>query len=272
MVTDTNFEKNENPTFIDGCNIGGKRGIYVKGENVIHLDTPEICFPENAPLHNTDKRELYAILDELFQGGSGGGDVYLVSGSGSGITVTMVKKRGAEQELTVELFDFTVKTYKTITTVRSGNTAVEKIWTKTIVTEVLKNGETVWKFKLDSSGNATAVLDSAGNDVLNGVTGEDGNFVVTPTPEGIALGWAMAYNNEQNSALEKILDAYSNGIDDCDEINEKEGSCGGDGTGDGSGGDGTGGDGSGDDSGSGGLSCRIKITVPLQYPLRYRRK
>lgn len=74
MVTDTNFEKNENPTFIDGCNIGGKRGIYVKGENVIHLDTPEICFPENAPLHNTDKRELYAILDELFQDGSGGGD------------------------------------------------------------------------------------------------------------------------------------------------------------------------------------------------------
>lgn len=74
MVTDTNFEKNENPTFIDGCNIGGKRGIYVKGENVIHLDTPEICFPENAPLHNTDKRELYSILDELFQDGSGGGD------------------------------------------------------------------------------------------------------------------------------------------------------------------------------------------------------
>ena len=247
-----------------------KEGVQIKGRDVIYLNAPAIEFPENAPLHNTDKRELYAILDELFQGGSGGGDVYLVSGSGSGITVTMVKKRGAEQELTVELFDFTVKTYKTITTVRSGNTAVEKIWTKTIVTEVLKNGETVWKFKLDSSGNATAVLDSAGNDVLNGVTGEDGNFVVTPTPEGIALGWAMAYNNEQNSALEKILDAYSNGIDDCDEINEKEGSCGGDGTGDGSGGDGTGGDGSGDDSGSGGIKLPDKnyssVTIPFEIP------
>lgn len=44
MVTNTNFEENENPSFVDGCNIDGKRGTYVKGEDVIHLDAPEICF------------------------------------------------------------------------------------------------------------------------------------------------------------------------------------------------------------------------------------
>lgn len=73
MVTNTNFDENENPTFIDGCNINGKQGIYVKGKDVIHLDAPEICFPEDAPL-DTDKRELYSILNELFQDGGGGGD------------------------------------------------------------------------------------------------------------------------------------------------------------------------------------------------------
>lgn len=51
-----------------------KEGVQIKGRDVIYLNAPEICFPENAPLKNTEKRELYAILDELFQDGGGGGD------------------------------------------------------------------------------------------------------------------------------------------------------------------------------------------------------
>lgn len=51
-----------------------EEGTQVKGKDFIFLDAPAINFPENAPLHNTDKRELYSILDELFQDGGGGGD------------------------------------------------------------------------------------------------------------------------------------------------------------------------------------------------------
>ena len=51
-----------------------EEGTQIKGKDFIFLDAPEINFPENAPLHNTDKRELYAILNELFQGEGGGGD------------------------------------------------------------------------------------------------------------------------------------------------------------------------------------------------------
>ncbi len=51
-----------------------KEGVQIKGRDVIYLNAPEICFPENAPLKNTEKRELYAILDELFQLEPGGGD------------------------------------------------------------------------------------------------------------------------------------------------------------------------------------------------------
>lgn len=199
----------------------------------------------------TEAKDIVGAINELFQSGSGGGDVFLVSGSGSGITVTMVKNRGETQELDVEMFTFNNKTYKTITTVSSGNTQIEKIWSKSAISEVLKDGVTVWKFTLDVVGTVTAVLDSVGNDVINGVTGEDGNSVITPTPEGIALGWALAYNNEQSSAMQKAIDAYRDGISDCDEINAAEGVGGGNGDGDGEG-DGNGGDGNGDGTGGSG--------------------
>lgn len=73
MVNSIDFDENENPNFIDGCNIEGKQGSYIKGKDVIHLDAPEIYFPQNAPL-DTEKRELYDILNELFQSGGEGGE------------------------------------------------------------------------------------------------------------------------------------------------------------------------------------------------------
>lgn len=50
-----------------------KEGVQIKGKDIIYLNAPEICFPENAPLI-TDKRELYDILNELFQDGGEGGE------------------------------------------------------------------------------------------------------------------------------------------------------------------------------------------------------
>lgn len=202
----------------------------------------------------------------------------------------MVKKRGGDdQELTVDFFTFNTKKYTTVTTVSSGNTSIEKTWSKTVITEVFKDDKIVWKFSLDSNGNATAVFDSAGNDVLNGVTSADGNSIITPTPEGIALGWALAYNNEQSSALKKALDAYQDGIDDCDEVNEKEGidcGCGDCGGGDGSGDDGSGSGTGGNGDGSGaklpdkkfdamelpdgaGAGCKLTYEIHIGYDVYY---
>lgn len=227
-----------------------EEGTQIKGKDFIFLNAPAIDFPENAPL-DTDKRELYSILNELFSGDEGGGDVFLVSGSEGGITVTMVKNRGGAQELITENFTFKTKTYKTVTTVKSGKTSIQKTWSKVVVTEVQNGGAVVWKFTLNTMGAVTAILDSVGNDVLNGKTSADGNSIITPTPEGVALGWALAYNNEQSSAMQKAIDAYQDGVEDCDEINKSEGVGGGGGDGDGTG-DGTGGDGTGDGDGTGG--------------------
>ncbi|MCM1328362.1 MAG: hypothetical protein NC253_02890, partial [Ruminococcus sp.] len=110
MVRSFEFGENENPNFIDMCVFEEenpeaeetesgdenseteevpaaveKEGVYIKGRDVIVLDAPEIRFPKTAPL-DTEKRELYEILNELFQDGSGGGDVYQVSGGEDGIT------------------------------------------------------------------------------------------------------------------------------------------------------------------------------------------
>ncbi|MCM1380340.1 MAG: hypothetical protein NC192_00255, partial [Muribaculaceae bacterium] len=198
-------------------------------------------------------------LNELFTGGSGGGDVYQVSGGEDGITVTMVQNRGENQVLAAEYFEFKSKEYKTITSLSSGSTTVTKTWSKRAITEVLRDGAAVWRLTLDSTGNVTAVLDGAGNDVLGGVTGTDGNSVTTDTPEGIALGWVLAYNKEQSDAQQKSIDAYKDGVADCDDVNKKEGVGGGSGDGGDGGGDGSGGgdDGSGDGSGGDGTGGGI---------------
>ena len=253
-----------------------KEGIQIKGKDVIFLNAAKIYPPQDPDLLPdgqytpllTEAQDIVGAINELFQCGSGGGDIFLVNGSESGITVTMVKNRGEAQELTANFFTFETKTYKTITPVGSGKTTREKTWSKNVITAILKNDETVCKFTLDSGGNATAVLDSVGNDVLNGITGEESKSVLTTTPEGIALGWALAYNKEQSSALQKAIDAYKDGIDDCDKINESEGvscNCGCDcGDGDGTGGDGTGGNGTGD--GSGGIKLPDKNFEAVELP------
>lgn len=271
-------ENDKNISFEHNCVLGIKttdddgnitkkkeQGYMIQGRDCIYLNAPKI-YPSNDTPLLTDAPDIVGAINELFQCGSGGGDVFQVSGSRSGITVTTVKNRGEAQELSVEFFTFKTKEFKTLTTVTSGNTTVSKIWSKTVITEVLKNGATVWEFSLDSKGNAIAVLDSAGNDVLNGITGADGNSVITPTPEGIALGWALAYNDEQDSALKKALDAYQDGIDDCDEINQKEGVGSGDGDGNGDG-DSTGGDDTGDGTGgSGGVKLPEKKFDKIDMP------
>lgn len=256
-----------------------EQGYMVQGKDAIFLNAPKIYPPQDPDLLPdgkytpllTEAQDFVGAINELFLSGAGGGDVFIVSGSESGITVTMVKNRGEDQELTSEFFSFVTKTYKTITTLSAGNTSIEKTWSKTVITEVLKDGETVWDFELDSSGGVTAVFDSVGNDVLNGITGEEGESVLTATPEGIALGWALAYNKVQDDALKKILDAYQDGIDDCDKINEAEGgngNGGGDGDGNEPGGDGTGSGsgGEGDGGGSGGIKLPQKHLEEMELP------
>lgn len=251
-----------------------EQGYMIQGKDVIFLNAPKIYPPQDPDLLPdgqytpllTEAQDFVGAINELFLSGSGGGDVFIVSGSESGITVTMVKNRGEDQELTAEFFTFSTNTYKTITTLSSGSTSIEKTWSKTIITEILKDDETVWEFKLDSGGGVTAVFDSVGNDVLNGITGEEGESVLTATPEGIALGWALAYNKVQDDALKKILDAYQDGIDDCDKINEAEGGNeNGEGGGNGDGGSsGDSGDGTG--GGTGGNKLPHKTLEAIELP------
>lgn len=76
-IVDNNTEHDSNKSFLEYCELTvdgtKKEGTQLKGKDVIYFNSPEIYFPENAPL-DTENRELYSILNELFQGGSEGGD------------------------------------------------------------------------------------------------------------------------------------------------------------------------------------------------------
>lgn len=85
-IKDKNYiEKDEKKSFIDvNCQLivresdedgtliseEEKNGTQIKGRDCIYLNAPNIYFPQDAPL-DTKKRELYDILNELFQSGSG---------------------------------------------------------------------------------------------------------------------------------------------------------------------------------------------------------
>ena len=85
-IKDKNYiEKDEKKSFVDvNCQLivresdedgtliseEEKNGVQIKGRDCIYLNAPNIYFPQDAPL-DTKKRELYDILNELFQLGSG---------------------------------------------------------------------------------------------------------------------------------------------------------------------------------------------------------
>lgn len=86
-VKPKNYSENDkNQSFVERCTVIVKttddngnatekkeKGCILQGEEMVFINAPEIYFPENAPL-DTEKRELYEILNELFQDGGEGGD------------------------------------------------------------------------------------------------------------------------------------------------------------------------------------------------------
>lgn len=213
---------------------------------------------------DTESQDFANAINELvgkLQNEGGGDDIYIVNGAGTSIAVSVISDRSSGNYVTYS-FICNTKAYKTVTVLSSKKTKVEKVWTKTVITGVLCDGEMIWKFGLNDKGNITAVYDRVGNEILKGTTGAAGQSVLTSTPEGIALGWALAYNNEQSRIMQEKIDSYKDGIDDYKEAvgikdGENSGNDGGDGYGDGSG-DGSGNNG-GDGSGSGGGDGLITI-------------
>lgn len=160
----------------------------------------------------------WAMGKKMFEGGNGW-DIYTVN-YGEGLIVTTIDSRIAETPKTTDYsFSFGTKEFKKATRIISGNKKITHIFTKRIVTSVINDkSEIIWTLTPDSNGKITSIYDVNGNEILNGVTA--GNSVITNTPEGVALGYALAYNKEQEDETEELIEAYKQGTDDQKEIDD----------------------------------------------------
>ena len=194
----------------------GKVGTIIAGKDVVRLNAPEVLLSPDTPLL-TNAQDLAGAINELFQSGGEGGDgqdVYTVNGSGSSITVQTVSGRSSgSPAIKTYNFSFTTKEFKKSTTITGSNKVITKTWTKNIITSISNSsGEIIFTMDADTSGKVTACYDRSGNEILNGAT--YGDSVFTSTPEGVALGWALAYCKEQDEETERAKQAYEDGRKD----------------------------------------------------------
>ena len=156
-------------------------------------------------------------------GGSGGGDdIYITAYSETAISIKTIADRTAETpETTDHAFTFTLKAFKTVTTAKTSKGKSTRTWIKNIITSVANvEGTVIWTLEPNDIGTIIAVYDVGGNEILSGIT--NGDRVITNTPEGVALGYALAYNKEQENYTEELIEAYKNGIEDEEEIGNDE--------------------------------------------------
>lgn len=162
----------------------------------------------------------FAYAKKLFGGEGGGSDIYITDYSDTSLAVTVISDRTEETPKTaVYLFTFTLKEYKTVTIAKSSTKQSKRTWTKNIISAVANaDGVDIWTLAADSKGSIVAVYDTNGNEILNGST--SGDSVISNTPEGVALGYALAYNKEQENYTEDLIRAYKDGISDEEEIDD----------------------------------------------------
>ena len=162
----------------------------------------------------------FAFAKKMFDGGGGGGSDIYITDYGSSLIVTTITGRGSELPKTSDhKFTFTTQIFKIVTTAKSSTKKSTRTWSKTVITSVANDkGIVIWTLSPDASGKITAVYDVNGNEILNGVT--NGDSTITQTPEGVALGYALAYNNEKDTLLDELIKAYENGVDDEEEIDD----------------------------------------------------
>lgn len=163
-----------------------------------------------------------AFAKKMFEGGGGGSDIYITDYSDTSLTVTTITDRCGENPKTTDhVFTFTTKEFKYDTNMVSATQQIKHTWSKIVITSVVDdNGNVIFDLNPDSSGTIVAVYDGNGNEVLYGTT--NGDSIMTNTPEGVALGYALAFNKEQDDLMVKLLEAYEKGSDDQKDIGDDE--------------------------------------------------
>lgn len=156
---------------------------------------------------------------KMFEGGGGKYDIYIVGYTETNLAIKIIANRTAETpDLKEYSFSFAMQEFKATTTLKTSKGEAKRTWKAQIITAVSDSeSQTIWTLTPDNSGKIIAVYDQNGNELLNGTT--TSQSVSTDTPEGTALGFALAFDKAQESLIENLIDAYKQGVDDENDIN-----------------------------------------------------
>ena len=159
------------------------------------------------------------LLGLSMGGGGGKYDIYIVSCTETNFAIKIIANRAAETpDLKEYSFSFAVQEFKATTILKTSKGEAKRTWTAQIITAVFNSEkQTIWTLTPDDSGKIIAVYDQNENELLNGTS--TNQSVSTNTPEGTALGFALAFDKAQESLIENLIKAYNQGVDDENDIN-----------------------------------------------------
>lgn len=161
----------------------------------------------------------WAMGKKMFEGGGGKYDIYIVDYTETNLVIKIIADQTAETpDLKEYSFSFTMQEFKATTILKTSKGEAKRTWKAQIITAVFNSeNQNIWTLTPDDSGKIIAVYDQNGNELLNGTT--TNQSVSTDTPEGTALGFALAFDKAQESLIENLINAYKQGVDDENDIN-----------------------------------------------------
>lgn len=167
---------------------------------------------------DTEAQNFAEAINELKKlseqgGGEGGADIFKIIGSENSLAAVQIDNRSLNSEsLTNHNFIFAVRGYSSTTKVETSAAVKYKTRVKKIIVGVSYKNEKILEIKTDKNGTITAAFDRMGNDIINGVNGSAANK--TDCFEGVAVGWALAYNKVTESEYEKRKKQYEKDVED----------------------------------------------------------
>lgn len=206
----------EESGYVDGYTDeeSGETGVEIYGRDVIHLNGK---VTSKTPLLTT-AQDFAGAINELFQSGTGGGDdIVSVIRSGSTLTVHTVSGRGTENPvIKANSYTLSIQTICRITITTSGSTTITRKWSAEFITAVSNAAGILYQAEYSSDGKLSKVYKSNGNEIYIADLPEtlSGEASLETVPDGVALGYMVAYNKMAEEILEKEIESYKDGTTD----------------------------------------------------------
>lgn len=163
--------------YIDGyVSDDGKIGLEVHGEEAVKLNAPFVYLSDDTPLLTT-AQDLAGAINELFQGGSGGGDLKGIIDDGLSSLSVILTDNAETPTLSEYGYTYAAKNLSQTITTQSSNTSADGT-----VTTVTKS-QSFSKMLIDKLYNASGrlILQAVYSDAAKGIADHyldaDGNKI-----------------------------------------------------------------------------------------------